>query len=132
MAQATGARPASALSRMRVRTVESFTSDLVLEDNSQESTFSLSTSQQEDEQFKRPALPAVMKAERENDQLRKQVSDLHAQQRTDREQHAARMERQMAQQKESMEKQMAQQREESQKQMEQQKEIVDLLKQMRS
>jgi hypothetical protein len=128
----------SALSRLRARAVESFTSELALEDNSQDSAASF-TSSQEHETFKRPALPSTRRAEQENERLRKQFTEMlrsqelkDEQRNRDRQEQAALMERQMAQQKEMMERQMEQQREESreqkvtmERQMAQQKEMME-------
>jgi hypothetical protein len=128
----------SALSRLRARAVESFTSELALEDNFQDSAASF-TSSQEHETFKRPALPSTRRAEQENERLRKQFTEMlrsqelkDEQRNRDRQEQAALMERQMAQQKEMMERQMEQQREESreqkvtmERQMAQQKEMME-------
>jgi hypothetical protein len=118
----------SALSRLRVRAVESFTSELALEENSQDSAASF-TSSQERETFKRPALPSTRRAEQENDRLRKQLTEMlrsqelrDEQRNRDRQEQAALMERQMTQQKEMLEQQMAQQKEMMEQQVVQQRE----------
>jgi hypothetical protein len=102
----------SALYCLRARAVEFFTPELALEDNSQDSTTSC-TSSQEHETFERPALPSTRRAGQENERLRKQLRemlrshDLKDEQRNrDRKEQAALMECQVAQQKEMVERQM--------------------------
>ncbi|RMD39789.1 hypothetical protein DV735_g5339, partial [Chaetothyriales sp. CBS 134920] len=105
----------SALTRLRPRAVESFTSEPTLNDTPQASAVNPS-SLQENEQVKRPALSATKRAQQEIETLRKQLEEMRcaqelreAQKRDDQHEQAALMERQLARQKEMMEQQMEQQ-----------------------
>ncbi|KAI5366167.1 hypothetical protein Slin15195_G076900 [Septoria linicola] len=116
------ARITGALTRLRGRALESFTSHLGLDEDSQESVASQPSSQEQGT-FKRPTLPSMNKMQQENDRLRDQLAGLLREQRLQREQQMeelreqrASMDRQLAQQKEQMERQLVQQREEAREQ----------------
>lgn len=132
------ARIKSALDRMRVRALESFTSQLDIDEDSQEIAASQPSSQEQGK-FKRPSLPSTDRIQQENDRLRDEISALLREQHLQREdfmkqlrEQSEQMERQLArreeesrERREQMERQLAQQKEES---LAQQTEIITLLK----
>lgn len=132
------ARIKSALDRMRGRALESSTSQLDLDEDSQEIAASQPSSQEQGK-FKRPSLPSTDRIQEENDRLRDQISVLLREQQQEREdfmkelrERREQMERQLArreeesrERREQMERQLAQQKEES---LAQQTEIITLLK----
>lgn len=129
------ARIKGALDRMRGRELESFASQLDLDEDSQENAASQPSSQEQGK-FKRPSLPSTERIQQENDRLRDQISVLLREQQLRREDHMKelrerreQMERQLAQQMEEsreqdtmMERQMAQQTEQMKRQLAQQME----------
>lgn len=129
------ARIKGALDRMRGRELESFASQLDLDEDSQENAASQPSSQEQGK-FKRPSLPSTDRIQQENDRLRDQISVLLREQQQEREdfmkelrERREQMERQLAQQMEEsreqdtmMERQMAQQTEQMKRQLAQQME----------
>lgn len=132
------ARIKVALDRMRGRALESSTSQLDLDEDSQEIAASQPSSQEQGK-FKRPSLPSTDRIQQENDRLRDEISALLREQHLQREdfmkqlrEQSEQMERQLArreeesrERREQMERQLAQQKEES---LAQQTEIITLLK----
>lgn len=132
------ARIKSALDRMRGRALESSTSQLDLDEDSQEIAASQPSSQEQGK-FKRPSLPSTDRIQQDNDRLRDQISVVLREQQQEREdfmkelrERREEMERQLArreeesrERREQMERQLAQQKEES---LAQQTEIITLLK----
>lgn len=132
------ARIKGALDRMRGRALESSTSQLDLDEDSQEIAASQPSSQEQGK-FKRPSLPSTDRIQQENDRLRDEISALLREQHLQREdfmkqlrEQSEQMERQLArreeesrERREQMERQLAQQKEES---LAQQTEIITLLK----
>jgi hypothetical protein len=140
-------RIASAVSKLRDRALESFTSQLELGGGVE------GASSQGTERFKKPSLPPSSKIQQQNDKLLALLEQQRAEQREQKEmmeRQKEMMERQMEQQKaeqreqkEMMERQMEQQKaeqreqkemmerqmEQQRQQMEQQKEMISLLKQ---
>jgi flagellar biosynthesis GTPase FlhF len=133
-------RITDALSRLRGRALESFTSQLGVEEDSQGSAASQPSSQERGA-FKRPSLPSTSRMQQENDRLRDQLAGLLHEQQLQREQQMvesreqrslmerqmvqqkaeaqeqkALMEWQITQQKEQMERELARQKEEARKQ----------------
>jgi hypothetical protein len=125
-------RIASAVSKLRDRALESFTSQLEL-DSSVEGASSQGT-----ERFKKPSLPPSSKIQQQNEKLLALLEQQKAEQREQRAMMERQMEQQKAEQREQkammerqMEQQKAEQREQKEmmeRQMEQQKEVIDLLK----
>ena len=143
----------SAVSQLRDRALDSFTSQLSL-DGGEEGTSSqelgINVSSQDSGVFKKPSHPSTSRLKQENDKLLLLLRQQQEQQKEEQKQQMEMMERQMTQQKEMMERQMAQQKEEQKQQMAQQKEeqkqqmemmerqvaqqkeIIELLKQSRT
>lgn len=132
------ARIKGALDRMRGRELESFASQLDIDEDSQENAASQPSSQEQGKS-KRPSLPSTDRIQQDNDRLRDEISALLREQHLQREdfmkqlrEQSEQMERQLArreeesrERREQMERQLAQQKEES---LAQQTEIITLLK----
>jgi hypothetical protein len=133
-------RITSAVSKLRDRALESFTSQLELGGGVE------GASSQGTERFKKPSLPPSSKIQQQNDKLLALLEQQRAEQREQKEMMERQMEQQKAEQreqKEMMERQMEQQKaeqreqkemmerqmEQQRQQMEQQKEMISLLKQ---
>lgn len=117
------ARIKSALDRMRGRALVSSTSQLDLDEDSQEIAASQPSSQEQGK-FKRPSLPSTDRIQEENNRLRDQISVLLREQQLQREDQM----KELREQREQMERQSAQQREQMERQLAQQTEIITLLK----
>lgn len=108
------ARTKSALDRMRGRALESSTSQLDLDEDSQEIAASQPSSQEQGK-FKRPSLPSTDRIQQENDRLRDQISVVLREQQQEREDFM----KELRERREEMERQLARREEESRERREQ-------------
>ncbi|KAK1808197.1 hypothetical protein LTR12_017447 [Friedmanniomyces endolithicus] len=117
----------TAVSELRDRALESFTSQLGIESNgaradSQGLDSSVSSSQ-DPGQFKKPSHPSTVKLQRENEKL----LELLLQQQEQQKQQLAQQKEEQREQKEMMQRQLAQQKEEQREQKEEQREQKEML-----